>query len=162
MLRKLMFIMCVALAGCATITVHKLNNPDFSKYHIPRTIVIAPVNDSAQTAERVAEFAGGFAGANFSVVNTSLLEGQLSARSLSLKSLINNGDYAMLRTVTGIDGVLFVREFYGTELHFVETAGGTEIASGCWRTGYITIINDVVDQIRKRKPSPRLCPVKIE
>jgi len=163
MLRKsFVIIMCAVLAGCAATTVHKLSNPDFSKYHIPRKIVIAPVNDSPQTAGRAAELADGFAAASFAVVNTALVECQLAARGLSLKSIVNNGDFGALRNAAGIDGVLLVREFYGTELHFVETGGGTDIASGCWRTGYINIINDVVDQIRKRRPSPRLCPVKME
>jgi hypothetical protein len=155
-------VMSALCAGCAALTVHAVSNPDFARYHIPKKIAVAGLNDTPETRQRTAEMTTGLMQANFTVINAAYLEGLLAAKEMTLESLINSGDYPALRDVAGIDGIVLVRDFYGTEVHFVETATGRELASGCWRTGYIEVVNDVIDQMRRQKPSPQLCPVKIQ
>jgi hypothetical protein len=86
----------------------------------------------------------------------------LKAKGLELDDVITRGDYRAVREAADIDAVVNVRQFYGTEITFVETRTGNVLASGCWRTGPVEIVNHVIRQLEKREPTTRVCPVRMK
>jgi hypothetical protein len=164
MSKALVLAVLLFTAGCAPVTVTQVKKADFEKYRIPARIVVAGTNASDATAALVNNLSSGFTEAGFTVVKVAYVDGMLAAHNFRLRDLVNAGNFGPLRDIGAVDAIVLTRDFYGTELHFVDTASGKEIASGCWRTGYITVINEVINQIRNKnkKSVPRLCPVKIE
>lgn len=157
---KYVLLAVLIIAACAPVRVQTIRPDEFTRYAIPRRVVISGSDDSVNTRRLVGELNDRFARAGFTVVRVQEVNAALAPRGLTLRFLLDRSDYRLIGEYAGVDAVVVARQFYGTELHFIDTATGAERASGCWRTTTISITNDIIDQIKGRKPSSLLCPVK--
>ena len=147
------------IAGCAPLSVHVLSKEEFTRYAVPQRIVVIPVNDT-DAAHRVADdLTRDFAAAGFTVIPRREVQGLLSTHNVVLRDVVVKEDVATIGAAAMIDAVVFVRQFYGTELRMIETRSVITRASGCWRTSPVRIVNEIVEQIRKNTPASRWCPV---
>ncbi|MHB9154578.1 MAG: hypothetical protein ACYC5N_02660 [Endomicrobiales bacterium] len=161
MMKVSALLLSFLLSACAPLSVHVLADGEFAQFNIPRRITLVPGNDTVLTKKAVRELSASFARAGFRVVDHRAVNAALSGENLTLDILLASFDYRRLQQLTGLEGVVLVRQFYGIELHFVDISG-TPRASGCWQTSPIRVVNEVIDQIRQGAPGQGLCPFKEE